>query len=69
MPQDKERDPHNRSKNIEEDEDDPVDKMLKKAGCLEKHYNIQACMLENKDWRKCQAEVKGTQLLLRVYTS
>ena len=69
MSEHKGSDPHNRSKNIEEDEDDPVDKMLKKAGCLEKHYNIQACMVENKDWRKCQAEVKGTQLMFTVSNS
>ena len=33
--------------------------MLKKAGCLEKHYNVQACMMEHKDWRKCKGEVEG----------
>ena len=61
MPEPEGKDPHNRSKKIEDEEDDDhVDQMLKKAGCLEQHYNIQACMVENKDWRKCQTEVKGT---------
>ena len=58
MPDYEENDPHNRSK-FPEDEDDPVDKMLKKAGCAEQHFNIQACMVEHKDWRKCQTEVQG----------
>ena len=62
MPEAEGKDPHNRAKQSEEDEEDHVDQMLKKAGCLEKHYNVQSCMVENKDWRKCQIEVKGTPL-------
>ncbi|CAG0885677.1 unnamed protein product [Cyprideis torosa] len=38
-------------------DDDPVEKMLTKAGCLNQHYAIQECMAEYKDWRKCQKEV------------
>jgi len=52
------KDPHNRAAKHDDDEDDPVDKMLKKAGCLEKHYKVQECMVEHKDWRQCKAEVK-----------
>lgn len=52
------KDPHNRSTQPKEEEDDPVDSMLKKAGCLDLHYNVQACMVEHKDWRKCKTEVQ-----------
>ena len=48
-------DAHNRSTPL--DEDDPVEKMLRKAGCLEKHYAVQECMFDHKDWRKCQDKV------------
>ena len=61
------KNPHNRSAKHEEDEEDAVDKMLKKAGCLEKHYNVQACMMEHKDWRKCKGEVQGNPNQLRVH--
>ena len=54
------KDPHNRSIKPEEEDEDHVDKMMKKAGCAEQHYNIQACMVEHKDWRKCQTAVQGT---------
>ncbi|XP_076360327.1 uncharacterized protein LOC143252299 [Tachypleus tridentatus] len=45
--------------NIEDDEeeDDHVEKMLKKTGCLELHYAVQECMADHKDWRKCQEQV------------
>ena len=56
------KDPHNRAAKPDEDEDDPVDKMLKKAGCLEKHYKVQECMVEHKDWRQCKTVVKGTRI-------
>jgi len=42
-----------------EDSDDPVDCMLRKAGCLELHYNVQSCMSEHKDWRQCQGAVEA----------
>ncbi len=46
-----------------EDEDDgdmdPVDRMLKKAGCLDLHYKVQECMVDHKDWRKCKDEVQA----------
>ena len=34
---------HNRD--INKDEEDPVDEMIKKTGCLEKHYAIQVVYL------------------------
>jgi len=41
----------------EEDLEDPVERMLKKTGCLEKHYSVQECIAETKDWRQCQKQV------------
>ncbi|XP_035454449.2 cytochrome c oxidase assembly factor 4 homolog, mitochondrial [Spodoptera frugiperda] len=38
-------------------DDDPVESMLKKTGCLELHYKVQECIATTKDWRKCQTEV------------
>jgi len=42
----------------EDDDDDPVEKMLKAAGCLEKHYAVQECIAETHDWRRCQQPVQ-----------
>lgn len=59
-------DPHNRMKHKQkiehaddDEEEDHVDKMLKKAGCAEAHYKVQECMAETKDWRQCQHLVKA----------
>lgn len=63
-------DPHNRSRtprDDDDDEEDPVEAMIAKTGCLEKHYAVQFCMADNKDWRKCQAEVKDFQLCISDY--
>ncbi|KAF2364805.1 hypothetical protein FHG87_004432 [Trinorchestia longiramus] len=57
---------HNRDVKPSEEEDDPVEKMLKKAGCLEQHYSVQLCMAENKDWRKCQEVVKEFQTCIET---
>jgi len=38
----------------EPEDDDPVDSMLKKAGCLELNDKVAFCIAETKDWRKCQ---------------
>ena len=32
---------HDRSRKIDDDEEDPVENMMKKTGCLEKHYIVQ----------------------------
>lgn len=49
---------HDRSrKQTEEEEEDPVEKMIMKTGCIEQHYKVQECMADNGDWRKCQEEV------------
>lgn len=61
-------DPHNRSRQVkkhddaDDDEEDPVDKMMEKIGCGEQHYQVQLCMMENKDWRKCQEPVRQFKL-------
>ncbi|XP_049883574.1 cytochrome c oxidase assembly factor 4 homolog, mitochondrial [Pectinophora gossypiella] len=38
-------------------DEDPVESLLKKTGCLQLHYKVQECIAETKDWRKCQNEV------------
>ena len=45
----------------EEEQEDPVIAKLAKIGCLEKHYQVQDCYFDTKDWRKCTAEVKQFQ--------
>ncbi|XP_075989363.1 uncharacterized protein LOC142985213 [Anticarsia gemmatalis] len=47
-----------REKLVDSDED-PVENMLKKTGCLELHYKVQECIAETKDWRKCQDAVNN----------
>ena len=47
-----------------EEEEDLVDKLLKKSGCEEDHYLVQECMVEHQDWRKCQAVLKNFQACL-----
>ncbi len=63
--------PHKRTKRVSEceigsqlhkdEEEDPVITKLNKIGCLEKHYQVQDCYFETKDWRKCVKEVKEFQ--------
>ena len=47
-----------------EEEEDLVDKLLKKSGCEEHHYLVQECMVEHQDWRKCQSVLKNFQACL-----
>ncbi|KAF6018299.1 hypothetical protein EB796_023385 [Bugula neritina] len=45
--------------NVVDDNDlDPVESSLQRIGCLEKHWAVQECYADHKDWRKCQTEVK-----------
>ncbi|KAG6465750.1 cytochrome c oxidase assembly factor 4 homolog, mitochondrial [Manduca sexta] len=44
---------------VADGDDDPVESMLKKTGCLELHYKVQECIAETKDWRKCQDVVNS----------
>ncbi|XP_008331118.1 cytochrome c oxidase assembly factor 4 homolog, mitochondrial [Cynoglossus semilaevis] len=48
--------PHNRERN--DDEDDPVERMISRTGCAELHYAVQECMAEHQDWRVCQSQVQ-----------
>jgi len=48
-------------------EDDRVIVMLQKAGCLDHHYKVQDCMVESKDWRKCQEDLKVLQSCIQAY--
>lgn len=32
---------HNRSKQPEEDDDDPLDKIIRNSGCADLHYKVQ----------------------------
>ena len=44
-----------------EEEEDLVDRLLKKSGCTEEHYLVQECMVEHQDWRRCQDTLKRFQ--------
>jgi len=62
---------HKRTKKTElceigdQSDQDPVIEKLSKIGCLEKHYQVQDCYFETKDWRKCTKEVKQFQECLK----
>ncbi|XP_066998454.1 cytochrome c oxidase assembly factor 4 homolog, mitochondrial [Anabrus simplex] len=43
---------------MSDDDEDPVEKILKNTGCIELHYKVQECIAETQDWRKCQNQVK-----------
>ena len=48
-------------------EHDRVVAMLEKAGCLELHYKVQDCMVDHKDWRKCQEDLKTLQTCIQTH--
>lgn len=47
--------------------EDPVEEMLKKTGCMEFHYQVQECIAETQDWRKCQEQVKRFKICMDKY--
>lgn len=49
------------------DVEDPVEEMLKKTGCMELHYQVQECIAETQDWRKCQEQVKKFKVCMDEY--
>lgn len=49
-------------------EEDPVELMLKKTGCIELHYKVQECIAETGDWRKCQDTVKEFKSCMKIFT-
>lgn len=48
--------------------EDPVERMLEKTGCIELHYQVQECIAEHQDWRKCQDEVKKFKECMAKHT-
>lgn len=53
---------------VEKEIEDPVERMLKKTGCMELHYQVQECIAEHQDWRKCQDKVKKFKECMAEYT-
>ncbi|XP_055686716.1 cytochrome c oxidase assembly factor 4 homolog, mitochondrial [Lutzomyia longipalpis] len=49
-------------------EEDPVEVMLKKTGCIELHYKVQECIAEKQDWRQCQDCVQEFKACMSKYT-
>ncbi|XP_011151237.1 cytochrome c oxidase assembly factor 4 homolog, mitochondrial isoform X2 [Harpegnathos saltator] len=56
------------NKNLEDEIEDPVERMLKKTGCIELHYQVQECIAEHQDWRKCQDQVKKFRECMTEHT-
>lgn len=59
-------DPHNRVRQEKEEDEgeDLVDQLIEKSGCSEEHYLVQECMVEHRDWRRCQQTLKNFQACL-----
>lgn len=51
---------------VQQDQD-PVELMLKKTGCIELHYKVQECIAETGDWRQCQHKVKEFKTCMQTY--
>ncbi|XP_075122418.1 cytochrome c oxidase assembly factor 4 homolog, mitochondrial [Leptodactylus fuscus] len=58
--------PHDRTRK-EEEEDDPVDRMIAQTGCTAFHYAVQECMAEHQDWRRCQDQVQDFRNCMQDY--
>ncbi|XP_075598734.1 cytochrome c oxidase assembly factor 4 homolog, mitochondrial [Balearica regulorum gibbericeps] len=43
----------------DEDEEDPVDAMISRTGCVAQHQELQECMAARQDWRHCQPQVRA----------
>lgn len=59
--------PHDRSRTLEDEEEDPVDQMIGRTGCTAFHYAVQECMAEHQDWRKCQTQVQSFKDCMQDY--
>ncbi|XP_073844259.1 uncharacterized protein [Musca autumnalis] len=46
---------------------DPVELMLQKTGCINLHHKVQECIAETGDWRRCQDIVKEFKACMQVY--
>uniref|UniRef100_A0A914WXE8 CHCH domain-containing protein n=1 Tax=Plectus sambesii TaxID=2011161 RepID=A0A914WXE8_9BILA len=51
----------NKTPDVVDGDEDPVESMIKKTGCLPLHYAVIDCMADHRDWRKCQPQVKEFQ--------
>lgn len=51
----------------DDDIDDPLDRMLKKTGCMELHFKVQECIAETQDWRKCKDQVNTFRTCMEEY--
>ena len=49
------------------EEEDLVDTLLRRTGCMEHHYAVQACMAESGDWRRCQDRVTEFRQCMENY--
>ncbi|NXS12626.1 COA4 factor, partial [Neodrepanis coruscans] len=43
----------------EEEGEDPLDSRIARTGCLEQHRELQHCMAEQRDWRRCQEQLRA----------
>lgn len=57
------------SSNIQTYDEDPVENMIKKTGCMDSHYKVQECIVEHRDWRQCQNEVRQFRQCMANYTA
>ncbi|XP_051154443.1 cytochrome c oxidase assembly factor 4 homolog, mitochondrial-like isoform X2 [Leptopilina boulardi] len=53
--------------NDDDDIDDPLERMLKKTGCMELHFKVQECIAETQDWRKCKEQVNIFRTCMEEY--
>ncbi|KAM9321462.1 cytochrome c oxidase assembly factor 4 homolog, mitochondrial [Gastrophryne carolinensis] len=59
--------PHDRTRKAEQDEEDPVERMIGRTGCTPFHYAVMDCMAEHQDWRKCQPQVQSFKDCMQDY--
>ncbi|XP_064267234.1 cytochrome c oxidase assembly factor 4 homolog, mitochondrial [Passer domesticus] len=43
----------------EEEGEDPLDARIARSGCLQQHRELQECMAERRDWRRCQEPLRA----------
>ncbi|XP_047547017.1 cytochrome c oxidase assembly factor 4 homolog, mitochondrial isoform X3 [Lutra lutra] len=43
----------------EDEEEDPLDRLISRSGCAASHYAVQECMAQHQDWRQCQPQVQA----------
>ncbi|XP_017754077.1 PREDICTED: cytochrome c oxidase assembly factor 4 homolog, mitochondrial [Eufriesea mexicana] len=51
----------------QKDVEDPIEEMLIKTGCIKLHQQVQECIAETQDWRKCQEQVKKFKVCMNEY--